>query len=92
MAISKNDPSPSAHSNRKYPNVDEETLCYTSPDDVICLDEVQYAIDMPKFDPEIMKIMNDQDYIDSIELKEEVIADLRKYVTLIANSYNDNPL
>jgi hypothetical protein len=75
----------------KYPYVDEAKLRYVTPEGIICLDEVQESIAMPKFDAEIMRIVNDHEYVRSVELKDEVLADLRHYVTLIAGSYNDNP-
>jgi hypothetical protein len=68
-----------------------DRLVYNPPDGVICLDEIQESITMPTYDARTISVMNDRDYVDSIKLCDGMMNDLREYVTLIANSYNDNP-
>lgn len=52
------------------------------------LDEVQEIIHLPKFNAEAAHYQEDPE---SIELGENVVNQLREYVTLIATMYRDNP-
>ena len=52
-----------------------------------CLDEVEQLISMPKFDPKIAAKEVDPETVD---LGSEVMSQLRSYVEVIANMYQDN--
>ena len=52
------------------------------------LDEVSESITLPKFDPRAAKARARPS---SVEIREEVISQLREYITIIASKYHDNP-
>ena len=53
-----------------------------------CLDEVEQLISMPKFDPKMAAKEVDPE---TVELGSKVMSQLRSYVEVIANMYQDNP-
>ena len=69
----------------------DERLEYTPLPGIICLDEVEDCLTMPAYDARTISVMNDREYVESVYMSPKIMDDLRGYVTLIANSYNDNP-
>lgn len=66
----------------------KEELYYKTPPGKICLDEVQEAIHMPKFDARVMDAALDSSLV---EVPTNIVESLQEYVALIAKSYRDNP-
>ena len=50
--------------------------------------EVKEVIELPKFDKRAMRRQLDTD---KVEISEEVIGQLREFISVIASYYNDNP-
>ena len=69
----------------------DERLEYTPLPGIICLDEVEDCLTMPAYDARTISVMNDREYVESVYMSPKIMDDIRAYVTLIANSYNDNP-
>lgn len=65
-----------------------DDLRYESPEGMICLDEVQGAISMPKFDAKVADAALDSR---TIEIPYDILEALREYVGMIAGAYRDNP-
>ena len=66
----------------------DDDVRYVPEDGKICLDEVQEAIKMPKFDARVAQASLESR---SLEIPDEISEALREYVTLIAGAYRNNP-
>jgi len=66
----------------------EDDIRYIAEDGKICMDEVQEAIQMPKFDPRVAEAAFESR---NLEVPDQIAEQLREYVSLIADAYRNNP-
>ena len=77
-----------ASQNSKRPSKVSGDVTYIPPEGVICLDEVQKALNMHKFDADTAAAVENGQKVD---ISKQIIKQLKAYVTIIADSYKDNP-
>jgi 3'5'-cyclic nucleotide phosphodiesterase len=67
---------------------DDDSMYYTPPEGLICLDEVQMALNMHQFNAQQAAAVDNHA---AIEVSPDIVGQLREYVAIIAGSYKHNP-
>jgi hypothetical protein len=73
---------------RKSKGFELDDVTYKAPEGVICLDEVQKAVNMHKFNAQAASAVENHE---AEEIDSAIVEQLREYVAIVASSYQDNP-